>query len=92
MSELFPTAVYSLCFLTSSACAYLLGRSFVRTGARLLLWSALCFLFLALNNLVVVIDLLIIPSMSFALLRVTLSVIAICLLLFGLIWREEDGR
>lgn len=91
MSDLFPTAVYTLCFLTSSACAYLLGRSYLRSGARLLLWSALCFLFLALNNLVVVIDLLIIPTMSFALLRVTLTVVAISLLLFGLVW-QEDGR
>lgn len=91
MTNLFPTAVYLLCFLTSSACAYLLGRSYRRTGAKLLLWSALCFLFLAINNLVVVIDLLVIPTMSFALLRVSLSLVAIGLLLFGLIWQEE-GR
>ena len=45
MDELFPTIVYSLCFVTSSACAYLLGRSYSKTGARLLLWSALCFFF-----------------------------------------------
>ncbi len=91
MTEFFPTAVYTLCFLTSSACAFLLGRSYGRTGARLLLWSALCFLFLALNNLVVVIDMLIIPTVSFAWLRVSLSTVAVSLLLFGLIW-EEDGR
>jgi len=91
VTNLFPTAVYLLCFLTSSACAYLLGRSYRRTGAKLLLWSALCFLFLAINNLVVVIDLLVIPTMSFALLRVSLSLVAIGLLLFGLIWQEE-GR
>ena len=54
MLDLFPTAVYLLCFATSSACAYLLARSYARTGTRLLLWSALCFLFLAANNLAVV--------------------------------------
>ena len=40
-------AVYVLCFLTSTACAWLLGRSYARTGARLLLWSSICFAFLA---------------------------------------------
>jgi len=92
VSDLFPAAVYTLCFLTSSACAYLLGRSYLRSGGRLLLWSALCFFFLAVNNLVVVVDLLIVPTMSFALLRVMLSAAAICVLLFGLIWYEEGGR
>lgn len=92
MSEIFPAAVYTLCFLTSSACAYLLGRSYVRTRTRLLLWSALCFTFLALNNLAVVVDLLIVPQLSFTILRVALSLIAVCLLLFGLIWDREEGR
>jgi hypothetical protein len=92
MSEIFPSAVYSLCFLTSSACAFLLFRSFSRTKARLLLWSALCFLFLALNNLVVVVDLILIPYASFGILRVVLSLAAVCLLLFGLVWGREEGR
>ena len=51
MSEIFATIVYLLCFVTSLACAWLLGRSFLRNGTRLLLWSAICFGFLALNNL-----------------------------------------
>ena len=52
MSFSFPAAVYVLCFLTSVTCAVLLARSHWRTGARLLLWSALCFAFLAINNLI----------------------------------------
>ena len=50
MSESFPTAVYSLCLLTSLACAWLLGRAYARTSARVLFWSAACFLFLTVNN------------------------------------------
>ncbi len=92
MSDLFPTAVYVLCFLTSSVCAYLLGRSYTRTRARLLLWSALCFLFLALNNLMVVVDLLLVEGVSFALPRLALALGGICLLLYGLIWDREEGR
>jgi hypothetical protein len=90
MPTIFPGAVYLLCFLTSSACAFLLARSWKRTHARLLLWSALCFLFLALNNLAVIVDLLVLPDRNFGLLRVVLSLTAVSLLLFGLIWGADD--
>ena len=90
MPTIFPGAVYLLCFLTSSACAFLLARNYARTHARLLLWSALCFLFLAGNNLAVIIDLLVLPERNFSIARVALSLIAVALLLFGLIWDIED--
>jgi hypothetical protein len=86
----FPTLVYALCFITSSACAVLLARSYRRSGARLLLWSALCFLFLALNNFVVVIDLLVIPTADFRLVRLGLSMAAVTVLLFGFIWDLDE--
>jgi Family of unknown function (DUF5985) len=89
MQELFPTAVYSLCFLTSAACAILLARSYTRAKARLLLWSALCFLFLAANNLLVIVDMLLLPTWNFALPRLLLSLAAISVLLFGFIWDLE---
>jgi len=90
VAELFPATVYSLCFLTSSACAFLLARSYVRTRVRLLLWSSLCFLFLALNNGAVIVDLLLIPETSFQLLRVALSLTGVLLLIFGLVWEAEE--
>jgi hypothetical protein len=86
----FPAAVYTLCFLTSSACAALLARSYRRTGARLLMWSALCFAFLAANNLVVIVDLLVLPDVDFRVARQALSLTALGLLLFGFIWDRED--
>lgn len=92
MTDFFPAAVYLLCLLTSAACAFLLARSYVATRARLLLWSALCFLFLALNNLVLIFDRMIMPDVSFSTLRVALSLIAVSLLLFGLIWDREEER
>lgn len=88
--EWFPTLVYTLCFLTSSACAWLLARNYRRTGARLLLWSALCFLFLAFNNFVVILDMLVIPTFDFRLTRLALSLAAAGLILFGFIWDLED--
>lgn len=92
MADLFPTAVYLLCFLTSSACAWLLARAFLRSRARLLLWSALCFTLLAANNLVVVIDLLVLPEVSFSLLRILIALAAVAVLLFGLAWDVEERR
>lgn len=90
MPDFFPATVYLLCFATSSACAWLLARNYRRTGARLLLWSALCFLFLAANNLVVVVDLLVVPSRDFRLARLMLSFAAVSVLLFGFIWDLEE--
>ena len=90
MAELFPTAVYLLCFLTAGACALLLARTYWRTGMRLLLWSALCFLFLAGNSLVVILDLLVFREADLSLVRTLFSLAAVCVLLFGFIWDRED--
>lgn len=90
MPQGFPAAVYILCFLTSSACAYLLARNYRRTGTRLLMWSALCFGFLALNNAVLFIDAVVLPGVDLALVRLSLSLAAVTVLMFGFIWDLED--
>ena len=92
MHDLFPAIVYVLCFLTSSACAWLLGRSYLRTRARLLLWSSLCFFFLALNNLVLVVDLVLVPAVDLRIGRLLLALAAVATLLFGFIWDLEEER
>lgn len=86
----FQSAVYLLCLATSVTCAVLLARSYARTRARLLLWSALCFAFLSLNNLMVVIDLLILPTtVDLSLWRIVASAVAVGVLLYGFIWESE---
>jgi hypothetical protein len=90
VGDLFPAAVYLLCLATSAACAWLLARSYAVTKARLLLWSALCFFFLAVNNLLVIFDLLVIEEMSFQIARLVTSLLAVGLLLFGFIWDLEE--
>jgi hypothetical protein len=92
MSDLFPTLVYVLCFLTSSACAFLLGRNYARTRARLLLWSALCFFLLACNNLTVMFDLLVFPDFRLREVRLVFALSAVSVLLFGLVWDLEERR
>lgn len=91
MEPLFPTIVYVLCFLTSAACAWLLGRSYARGRQRLLLWSSVCFVFLALNNLVVVFDLVVWPEKDFRLERLVLAFAAVACLIWGFVWEVEDA-
>jgi hypothetical protein len=90
MLQAFPTAVYILCLLTSGACAFLLARNYRRTGTRLLMWSALCFLLLALNNGAVFIDALVLTDIDLAVPRLGLSLAAVAVLLFGFIWDLDE--
>jgi hypothetical protein len=91
MGELFPTTVYVLCFLTSAACAWLLGRSYRDTGTPLLLWSSICFAFLAANNLVLVLDLLVLSNRAdLRIVRLVLALAAVMSLIWGFIWRTEE--
>ena len=41
--------IYSLCALTSVACAWFLLRAYARTRHRLLFWSGLCFVMLTVS-------------------------------------------
>ncbi len=90
MPMTFPAAVYILCFVTSGACAWLLARNYQRTGARLLMWSALCFGLLAANNAVVFLDAVVILRVDLTLVRLGLSLAAVAVLLFGFIWDQGE--
>jgi hypothetical protein len=80
--------IYSLCALTSVTCLVLLWRSYTATRSRLLFWSALCFLLLALNNVLLVLDKLVFAEADLSLWRLVAALCAVLLLLFGLIWEE----
>ncbi len=81
--------VYVLCTLASLGCALLLGRTYRRNGVRLLLWSSLAFVALAVNNALVFVDLVLLPAVDLFYLREAASLAAACLFLFGLIWESE---
>jgi hypothetical protein len=83
------TIVYLLCFAASVGCAALLARSYRVSRTPLLLWSALCFVLLAVNNFVVVIDLLLLPSIDLLPLRRLAALMAVGVLLFGFVWETE---
>lgn len=82
--------VYILCSATSIGCAVLLLRGFSRTRAKLLLWSGLCFAGLALNNVLLFVDLVLLPSeIDLALVRSGTALAAIIILLIGLVWEAR---
>lgn len=82
-------AVYILCFLTSAAVALLLLRAYARARKRILLWSGVGFIFICLNNLFLIVDLMLIQGIDFSLPRHLLALAGGSLLLFGLIWDSD---
>ncbi len=81
--------VYPLCFFSSSLCAYLLVNAYRRSRDRLLLWSAACFCLLSLNNLLVFIDIVALRGFSLSIWRLSASLLAIAVLLYGFIWEMD---
>lgn len=78
--------VYLLCAVTSLGCAVLLLRSYFDRRTRLLLWSSLCFVGLAANNVLLFVDLAVIPTVDLSVWRTATALGSVMLLLFGLIW------
>ncbi len=81
--------IYLLCTLTCLLCCVLLLRAWRSARSRLLLWSALCFAGLSVNNFLLVIDRLVFPAVDLSTWRLATALVALLLLLFGLIWEEE---
>lgn len=82
--------VYLLCALTSIGCAFLLLRNYRRSGTRLLLWAGLCFSCFAVGNIVLFIDLgLLPPEIDLSYYRDSLTFIGLILFGFGLIWEDR---
>ena len=81
-------AVYVLCALTSLLCAGLLLRSYGRSKMKLILWTSLCFIGLAVNNVFLVFDLAIVRDVSLLGWRNLTALAAVSVLLYGLISAE----
>jgi hypothetical protein len=81
-------AVYVLCALTSLFCAVLLFRSYRRARTRLLMWSTLCFVGLAINNLLLFVDLVLVPSIDLTPVRSGIALVAVALLVIGMVWED----
>ena len=82
--------VYLLCALTSCICAGMLWRGYRASRMRLLFWSSLCFVGFAANNILLFVDLAILPvELDLSLLRGTIALASVLVLLFGLVWESR---
>ena len=73
--------VYILCALTSLCCAVLLLRGYRQSRVRLLFWSGLCFIGLAANNILLFVDLSLVPRTDLFLLRSLPALLGLLLLI-----------
>jgi len=83
------TLIYIMCAATSAACAILLLRGYSYTKVNLLFWSGLCFVGLGLANVLLVIDLVIIPGISLQIPRQVMTLASLIVLVYGLIWETR---
>jgi hypothetical protein len=81
--------LYLLCAATAAPCAYLLARSYARARLRLLLWSALCFAGLTVNNLLLFTDKVLVSDVDLSLARSATALASVLVLLYGLIWETQ---
>ena len=77
------------CTLTAALCGILLINAYRRVRKRLLLWSGLCFLGLTGSNALLLIDVTLVPSMNFFVLRLTVAAASVSLLVYGLIFESD---
>lgn len=80
--------VYALCAVTSLVCFTLLVRSYVYNKMKLILWSAICFFFLAIQNIILFIDLSMVSQIDLILWRTFAGFVGCTSLLFALIWER----
>jgi hypothetical protein len=81
-------AIYILCALTSIVCTVLLVRGYRQSGVRLLFWSAWCFVGLALNNILLIVDIRVLPDVDLQIWRAVPAVAGVALLVYGLVWES----
>lgn len=82
--------VYLLCALTCWTCAVLLLRAYARQRTRLLFWSGVGFCAFGVSNIMLFVDLVIVPQTDLSLVRNCITLAGIGLLLRGLIWESSS--
>ena len=81
--------LYLLALVTCMGCTALLLRDYLRTRARLLFWSTLCFVGLSINNALLFADLVLFPGADLRVLRAAAALAGMACLLYGFIWEAE---
>lgn len=88
--EIFKVVLFALAVLTSLACTLLLFRGYLQTRLRILMWSALCFVCLSVNNMLLFVDLVLLPaSVDLRLFRHGTALVGMLFLIYGFIRESE---
>ena len=82
-------AIYLLCAGASLSAALLLLRQHHRTKTRLLFWSCIGFAGLAVNHVLVYVDLVLVPLLDLSVPRTAAAAAGIVSMLYGLIWEAR---
>jgi hypothetical protein len=81
-----PETIYLLCALSSVVCVGLLVRGWYLQRERLLVWSAVCFAALAVQNCILFVDLVLFPETDLTVWRNIVGLTGVASLMAGLIW------
>jgi hydrogenase/urease accessory protein HupE len=84
--------IYGLCALTALLCAGLLLKTYRQRNAGLLFWSGMFFVMQAINNTLLILDKLVVPTVDLSLWRSTIALVAIAVLLYGLVMNEGEVK
>ena len=88
--DTFKAVLYLIAMLTSAACMLLLIRAYLDSRLRILLWSALCFVGLTVNNTLLFVDLVLLPdAVDLRLYRNAAALVGMLFLLYGFIRDAE---
>jgi hypothetical protein len=81
--------LYIVAVLTCLTCTVMLFRGYHASGARLLLWSALCFVFLTVNNVLLFFDLAVFGELDLRPYRLLAALVGLAFLLYGFLFETE---
>lgn len=88
--ETFKIILFVLAIATSLGCTVLLFRSYLNTRLRILLWSSLCFVCLTVNNVLLFIDVVMLPQIiDLRVARHSMALVGMLFLLYGFIRESE---
>ena len=88
--ELFKSILYLLAVITSLACTLLLFRAYFKGPLRILLWSALCFTCLTINNILLFVDIVVLPTeVDLRVIRHVAALAGMVFLIYGFIYDSD---
>ena len=82
--------IYLLCAATSLLVAIMLMRQYLKSRTRLVLWSVISFAGLAVNSVLVYVDLVMYTGVDLSLYRSAAGAAAMAVMLYGLIWETRS--